>query len=76
LERRSTVGVGGTLVAIWLIDIRDEQPWSVESPMIISIDARTDDANAVPGDQIPDLAVEAIRDIVAGKLPPGARALL
>ena len=74
---------------LWLIDIRDEAPWSEDSPVLISIGAKKggDDAKSETGeirlgrqwldtDDIPDLAVNTMRDVITGKLSPGETRLI
>lgn len=85
LEERSPVQINGLPYGIWVIDIRERTP--PDASVNVHIGAR-DQSESFTGmmhlakdhlqdiAHVADLAVETMRQIVTGELPPGVRQLL
>lgn len=85
LEVRSPIDIDGTPFAVWLIDIHEYEPPRRDAIQVLVGAKHADeshigelhiDRRRLTEPDFPDIAVETMRRIVTGDLPPGARELL
>ncbi len=85
IEARSPVDIDGTSFTISLADFKESRPYEVKHIEVLftalSTSARHNGIlhlgpDNYSNDEIADLAVDTLRDIVRGKLPPGTSALI
>ena len=85
LEARSPIEVDGTSFTIWLIDIHEHIPPQPHAVMVLIGAKHADESHTaelhinrkrLSEPDFPDIAIEMIRRIVRGDLPPRARELL